>query len=203
MVEPQFSRLAIADRGESAMRVLYAMRELNHQRPDPVVLIALHTEAERDAMFVRYADEAVCGGPGPIALERALPAARADAAWVGGGPVAPAGVADLCQRLGVVCVGPHAAAWRIPDAGPVTPPAAPVATPAGVQAARHGCVSIVAGGHGVVWPLGASDRSYQRRGRTLLAESSSPALAPGQEREIMDAARRLALDDGYRGAGTV
>jgi acetyl/propionyl-CoA carboxylase alpha subunit len=47
-----FSRLAIVNRGESAMRVIHAVRELNEQRPAPIRLIALFTEAERDAMFV-------------------------------------------------------------------------------------------------------------------------------------------------------
>ena len=81
------------------MRLIHAVRELNEQRDEPIVLIALFTEAERHAMFVREADEAVCLGPAlPTArrsgyldhgaLERALVAARADAAWVGWGFVA-------------------------------------------------------------------------------------------------------------------
>ena len=45
MVQREFSRLAIAGRGEPAMRVVHAVRELNHGRADPVHLIALHTEA--------------------------------------------------------------------------------------------------------------------------------------------------------------
>src|SRR5271167_3109141 len=53
-----FSRLAIVNRGEPAMRVIHAVRELNAQREEPIRLIALYTEAERDAMFVRHADEA-------------------------------------------------------------------------------------------------------------------------------------------------
>src|SRR5271165_1999438 len=91
-----FSRLAIVNRGEAAMRVIHAVRELNEQRGEPIIrLIALHIELERDAMFVRHADEALCLDPSPIAegdgvprspyldlstLERALGAAGADAA---------------------------------------------------------------------------------------------------------------------------
>ena len=74
-------------------------------------------------MFVREADEAVCLGPATAvaataprsgyldhaALERALVAARADAAWVGWGFVAEhPEFADLCERLGIVFVGPDA-----------------------------------------------------------------------------------------------
>ncbi len=60
-----FSRLAIVNRGEAAMRVIHAVRELNEQRAEPIRLIALYTEPERDAMFVRHADEALCLGPAP------------------------------------------------------------------------------------------------------------------------------------------
>ena len=117
-----FNRLAIVNRGEPAMRVIRAVRELNQQREEPIRLIALYTEPEREAMFVRHADEAVCVGPGTVAapdgtrkpgyldypaLERALRAARADAAWVGWGFVAEhPEFADLCERLGIVFVGP-------------------------------------------------------------------------------------------------
>ena len=124
-----FRRLAIVNRGEPAMRVIHAVRELNEERDDPIRLIALCTEPERQAMFVRHADEAVCIGPALVgtgdggrrsgyldypALERALVAARADAAWVGWGFVAehPQFV-ELCERLGIVFVGPDAATMRL------------------------------------------------------------------------------------------
>ena len=72
-------------------------------------------------MFVRHADEATAsaavGTTAPRsayldheALERALRAARADAAWVGWGFVAEQPeFAELCERLGIVFVGPDAA----------------------------------------------------------------------------------------------
>ncbi|HXW58651.1 MAG TPA: carboxyl transferase domain-containing protein [Solirubrobacteraceae bacterium] len=123
-----FTRLAIANRGEAAMRVIHAVRELNEQRAESIRLIALHTEAERDAMYVRHADEAICleqsRGPGeePVAasafldyaaLERALEASDADAVWVGWGFVAEhPEFAELCERLGVVFVGPSAEVMR-------------------------------------------------------------------------------------------
>ena len=204
MVQREFSRLAIAGRGEPAIRVIHAVRELNHGRADPVHLIALHTEAERDALFVRHADEAVCVGSGPAGLERALCAARADAAWGGSGPVAePPDVAELCERLGLVFVGPDPAALRRTDTIAAKEQYVPVAPPKPFDGARCLTVPIVADSHGAVWPLGVCDHSCQRRGQTMLAESSSPALVSDQEREIMNAAERLALDAGYRGVGTV
>ena len=124
-----FRRLAIVNRGEPAMRVIHAVRELNEEHADPIRLIALYTEPERQAMFVRHADEAVCIGPALVggedgsrlsgyldypALERALVAARADAAWVGWGFVAEhPQFAELCERLGIVFVGPDAATMRL------------------------------------------------------------------------------------------
>ena len=59
-----FRRLAVVNRGEPAMRLIHAVRELNAERPDdPIKVIALHTEPERSAMFVRHADEAYNLGP--------------------------------------------------------------------------------------------------------------------------------------------
>jgi acetyl/propionyl-CoA carboxylase alpha subunit/acetyl-CoA carboxylase carboxyltransferase component len=108
-----FERIAIVNRGEPARRLIHAAQELAVERGEPIRTIALHTEAERRAAFVREADEAFAiGGAGnPYLdlgeLERALRESRADAAWVGWGFVAedPA-FAELCDRLGVAFVGP-------------------------------------------------------------------------------------------------
>jgi acetyl/propionyl-CoA carboxylase alpha subunit/acetyl-CoA carboxylase carboxyltransferase component len=122
-----FHRLAIVNRGEAAMRAIHAVRELNAERADPIRAIALYTEPERHALFVRQADEAHCLGPATVEdgeerrsayldyglLERALVETEADAAWVGWGFVAehPA-FAELCERLGLVFVGPDADVMR-------------------------------------------------------------------------------------------
>ena len=114
------------NRGEPAVRAIHAVRELEHEDPRGRVTIALHTEAERSAMFVREADEAVRIGPGAgepptgadpyldyTELERALTASGADAAWVGWGFVAEhPEFADLCERLDLTFVGPPAAVMR-------------------------------------------------------------------------------------------
>ncbi len=115
------SRIAIVNRGEPARRLIHAARELNHERGWSLRTVALHTEAERRATFVREADEAVligaAGGGNPYIdhaeLERALRASGADAAWVGWGFVAedPA-FAELCERLGVTFIGPPADVMR-------------------------------------------------------------------------------------------
>ena len=62
---------------------------------------------------------------------------------------------------------------------------------------------MIADGHGAAWAVGVRDCTYQRRNQKVIEESSSPALTPEQERELMEAARRLVLLAGYRNAGTV
>ena len=110
-----FRRLAIVNRAEPAVRVINAARELNEEGCAELRMIALHTEAERRARFVREADEAhqVRGYLDHGELEAALRATHADAAWVGWGFVAedPA-FAELCERLGMVFIGPSAEAMR-------------------------------------------------------------------------------------------
>src|SRR5215218_4848382 len=100
------------------MRAIHAVRELNDAREEPIRVIALYSEGERHALFVRQADERHCLGPASAyldyeALERALVETRADAAWVGWGFVAehPA-FAELCAKLGIAFAGPDADVMR-------------------------------------------------------------------------------------------
>src|SRR3954468_17363207 len=119
-----FRRIAIVNRGEAAMRLVHAVRDLNARQTDPaaprIETVALHTEGERTAMFVREADLAYNLGPASArpyldlaVLERALIETGAEAAWVGWGFVAedPA-FAELCDRIGITFVGPSADAMR-------------------------------------------------------------------------------------------
>jgi acetyl/propionyl-CoA carboxylase alpha subunit len=109
-----FSRIAIVNRGEAAMRLIHAVRELSAETGAEVEIVALHTDVDRSATFVREADIAYDLGPAAgrpyldlKVLERALTETRADAAWVGWGFVAedPA-FAELCERIGVTFIGP-------------------------------------------------------------------------------------------------
>ncbi|WP_286955934.1 MULTISPECIES: carboxyl transferase domain-containing protein [Arsenicicoccus] len=120
-----FTRIAIVNRGEAAMRLIHAVRDLNASRgpgsAEPrIETVALHTTGERRAMFVREADRSYDLGPAAdrpyldhAVLERALLETGADAAWVGWGFVAedPA-FADLCARIGVTFIGPNPEAMR-------------------------------------------------------------------------------------------
>jgi acetyl/propionyl-CoA carboxylase alpha subunit/acetyl-CoA carboxylase carboxyltransferase component len=115
-----FSRVAIVNRGEAAMRLIHAVRELSAQTGTRIETVALHTDVERTATFVREADITYDLGPASArpyldlkVLERALLETGADAAWVGWGFVAedPA-FAELCERIGVTFVGPSPEAMR-------------------------------------------------------------------------------------------
>jgi acetyl/propionyl-CoA carboxylase alpha subunit/acetyl-CoA carboxylase carboxyltransferase component len=118
-----FDRVAIVNRGEAAVRLIHAIQEFNHERRTDIRTIALYTEPERRAMFVREADEAVriggLSGRGAQPyldhreLERALRESKADAVWVGWGFVSEdASFADLCARLELLFIGPSAEAMR-------------------------------------------------------------------------------------------
>jgi acetyl/propionyl-CoA carboxylase alpha subunit/acetyl-CoA carboxylase carboxyltransferase component len=129
----EFQRIAVVNRGEPAMRLIHAVRELNGERAaldqPALCTIAFFTEPDRRALYVREADESYDLGPAVFVdprdgqrknsylnyenLERALVGTRAEAAWVGWGLVAEhAAFADLCRRLDVVFIGPEANVMR-------------------------------------------------------------------------------------------
>ncbi|MBB2940751.1 acetyl/propionyl-CoA carboxylase alpha subunit/acetyl-CoA carboxylase carboxyltransferase component [Actinoplanes lutulentus] len=115
-----FRRIVIVNRGEAAMRLIHAARDLSAETGTPIETVALFTDVDRHATFVREADVAYDLGPAAArpyldlkVLERALVETKADAAWVGWGFVAedPA-FAELCERVGVTFVGPSPDAMR-------------------------------------------------------------------------------------------
>ncbi|MGW4109790.1 ATP-binding protein [Actinosynnema sp. NPDC004786] len=115
-----FSRIAIVNRGEAAMRLIHAVRDLAAETGSPIETVALHTDVDSTATFVREADVAQPLGRAAdrpyldlAVLEKALVESGADAAWVGWGFVAedPA-FAELCERIGVTFIGPSPEAMR-------------------------------------------------------------------------------------------
>src|ERR1700722_1932054 len=121
-----FERVAVVNRGEPAMRLINAVREWNAEGRPALRVIAVYTAADRQATFVRQADEAVLIGPEDAGesfagspyldyaeRERALRACQADAVWPGWGFVSEkAEFAELCDRLGITFIGPSAEVIR-------------------------------------------------------------------------------------------
>jgi acetyl-CoA carboxylase biotin carboxylase subunit len=112
----QIKKLVIANRGEIALRILRACRQLG------ILTVALHSEADRDAKYVRLADESVCIGP-PSASESYLNIAsvisaaevtQANAVHPGYGFLSEnADFAEQVEQSGFIFVGPTAQTIRI------------------------------------------------------------------------------------------
>jgi acetyl-CoA carboxylase biotin carboxylase subunit len=111
-----FSKILIANRGEIALRVLRACRELG------ISTVAVHSTADADAMHVRLADESVCIGPPParesyLNIPQILAACEitgADAVHPGYGFLAEnARFAEILAAHGVTFIGPSAEHIRI------------------------------------------------------------------------------------------
>ncbi|PIU45363.1 MAG: acetyl-CoA carboxylase biotin carboxylase subunit [Ignavibacteriales bacterium CG07_land_8_20_14_0_80_59_12] len=105
-----FNKILIANRGEIALRVIRACRELG------VKTVAVYSEADRDALHVKFADEAVCIGPPPsresyLNIPRIIAAAEitnADAIHPGYGFLAEnAHFAEICLSSGLQFIGPR------------------------------------------------------------------------------------------------
>src|ERR1700749_4258223 len=110
-----FKKLLIANRGEIALRVIRACKELG------VRTLAVYSEADIDSLHVQLADEAICIGPPPsnqsyLKIDRIISAAEigdVDAIHPGYGFLSEnAHFADVCASCNIKFIGPPAAAIR-------------------------------------------------------------------------------------------
>jgi acetyl-CoA carboxylase biotin carboxylase subunit len=111
-----FRKVLIANRGEIALRVIRACREMG------IRTVAVYSEADRESLHVRFADEDVCIGPAPardsyLNIPRLIAAAEvtgAEAIHPGYGFLAEnAEFAEICERSDIVFIGPTAEQIRL------------------------------------------------------------------------------------------
>jgi acetyl-CoA carboxylase, biotin carboxylase subunit len=111
-----FRKVLIANRGEIALRIIRACREMG------IRTVAVYSEADRESLHVRFADEDVCIGPAPardsyLNIPRLIAAAEitgADAIHPGYGFLAEnAEFAEICERSDIVFIGPSAEQIRL------------------------------------------------------------------------------------------
>jgi acetyl-CoA carboxylase biotin carboxylase subunit len=111
-----YKKVLIANRGEIALRVIRACRELG------IKSVAVHSTADADALHVRFADEKVCIGPASAresylnvpAIISAAEVTRADAVHPGYGFLSEnAGFAEIVEQCGLKWIGPQPAVMRL------------------------------------------------------------------------------------------
>jgi acetyl-CoA carboxylase biotin carboxylase subunit len=111
-----FRKVLVANRGEIALRVIRACKELGLES------VAVHSTADADALHVKFADQAVCIGPPPSAksylnVPQIISAAEvtgADAIHPGYGFLSEnADFAEVCRKCGLNWIGPSPDAMRL------------------------------------------------------------------------------------------
>src|ERR1700684_199856 len=111
-----FKKILIANRGEIALRVICACKELG------VRAVAIYSEADRHSLPVRFTDEAICIGPPQLALSylnipaviRAARMHHGDAIQPGYGLLAEnANFAEVCETSGIKFIGPRPEVTRL------------------------------------------------------------------------------------------
>src|SRR5215210_5689463 len=108
-----FKKVLIANRGEIALRVIRACRELG------IGAVVAYSEADRDTLPVRLADEAICiGPPAPARSYLHIPSVISAAEMTGCDAIHPGYgflsenpyIAEICEKVGIGFIGPSAEA---------------------------------------------------------------------------------------------
>ncbi len=188
-----FRKLLIANRGEIALRVICAAKELG------IRTVAIYSEADRNSLHVRFADEAICIGP-PRSAESYLnvPAvisaaeiADVDAIHPGYGLLSEnANFAEVCRASNIKFIGPTPEAMRLMGEKEKAR-----------QAMKKAKVPILPGSDGVLqteeeapgmgavgWfsrhPQGLGRRWWTRHARRPHRRRAAPALPGGADRSF-------------------
>ena len=105
-----FRKVLVANRGEIAVRIIRALREMN------IISVAVYSTADKEAMHTQLADEAICIGPAksldsyqnPVAILSAAMATGCDAIHPGYGFLSErSDFVAMCEELGIQFIGPQ------------------------------------------------------------------------------------------------
>ena len=184
-----FEKVLVANRGEIALRVIAACRELG------VRTVVAHSQADRHGLPARFADETVCIGPAPsrhsyLNLPAVLAAAEisgADALHPGYGFLSErADLADACADAGIAFIGPPARVLRL------------LGDKARARQAMGAAGLPLVTGTEVVDDAAAAERAGREIGYPLLVKAVAGGGGRGM-RLVEDAAR---LPDAFRAAAS-
>jgi acetyl-CoA carboxylase, biotin carboxylase subunit len=112
----KFRKILIANRGEIACRIIWTCKEMG------IETVAIHSEADRDSLHVRFANSSVCVGPSPSAqsylnipnIIAAAEIANVDAIHPGYGFLAESSYfAEICEACNIKFIGPRADVIRM------------------------------------------------------------------------------------------
>jgi acetyl-CoA carboxylase, biotin carboxylase subunit len=185
-----FQKILIANRGEIALRIQRACRELG------IPTVAVHSTADAEAMHVRLADESVCIGPPPAKDSYLnIPAILSAAAITGAEAIHPgygflsenAGFAEMVEAHGLTFIGPSPAHIRMMGDK--------IAAKAAM--ARLG-IPLVPGSDGVVPDVAKARIVAERIGYPVLIK----AAAGGGGRGMKVASNAAALEEAFQIART-
>src|ERR687893_1802446 len=112
----KFRKILIANRGEIACRIIWACKEMG------IKTVSVHSQADRNSLHVRFADESICIGPAPSAqsylnIPSIISAAElynVDAIHPGYGFLAESSqFAEICEACNIKFIGPRASVIRM------------------------------------------------------------------------------------------
>ena len=192
-----FEKVLIANRGEIALRILRACREMG------IATVAIHSTADTDAMHVRLADESVCIGP-PAAkasylnIQAVLSAAAisgADAIHPGYGFLSEnADFAQMVEEHGFTFIGPGVDHIRLMGD-----------KVAAKQAARDAGIPVVPGSDGALTSLDEARAVAEKIGLPVLIKAAAGGGGRGmkvvREIEDLDSAMKMAVAEATAAFG--
>ena len=160
-----FKKVLIANRGEIALRIIRACKELG------IATVAIYSEADRNSLHVRFADEDVCIGPAkpfesyldPRRVISAAEVTNADAIHPGYGFLAEnADFAEICESCEIKFIGPPSEIIRMAGDKALAK-----------KKLKEAGISVVPGGEGAVESLEQASRIASEIGYPVLAKASA------------------------------